>query len=186
MDAGRLLFRGLAGALFVGHGTQKLLGWFGGHGLEGTGQFMESLGLRPGKANAALAGTAEAGGGLLLALGLATPLAAATLTGVMATAIRSIHAKNGPWVTEGGWEYTATVVAALAALVEAGPGDLSLDRLLGIERKGTDWALVAVGAGVVGSSVAYELATRMPSGDRGTDDELGTVEANVDDVRAPA
>src|SRR3954471_13598632 len=116
MDVGRLLFRGLAGGLFVGHGTQKLFGWFGGHGLEGTGQFMESLGLRPGKANALAAGAAETGGGLLLARGLATPLAAATLTGVMANAIRSVHAKNGPWVTEGGWEYTGVITASLAAL----------------------------------------------------------------------
>ena len=71
-DLGRLLLRVTVGSIFVEHGTQKLFGWFGGHGLDGSGQFFESIGLRPGRRNAMAAGVAEAGGGTLLALGLAT------------------------------------------------------------------------------------------------------------------
>src|SRR5206468_3687759 len=81
--------RVVVGGLFVGHGTQKLFGWFGGYGPDGPGQFFESIGLRPGRRNAMVAGASEAGGGALLALGLFTPLAGALLTGVMVQAVRS-------------------------------------------------------------------------------------------------
>ena len=103
----------LLGALFVGHGTQKLFGWFDGHGLEATGDGFESMGLRPGKKTAAIAGISEAGGGVLLAAGLATPLAGAAITGTMAQAIRTVHAGKGPWASDGGWEYNAVVIAAV-------------------------------------------------------------------------
>src|SRR6185369_17169067 len=89
MHLGRLLLRATIGATFFVHGTQKLFGWFGGYGPDGTGQFFESLGLRPGKRNAMAAGVTEAGGGVLVALGLATPLAAAGLSAVMVTALRT-------------------------------------------------------------------------------------------------
>src|SRR3954453_5913461 len=103
------LLRVLVGALFVGHGTQKLFGWFGGHGPEGTGQFFESLGLKPGKLNAMAAGGSEALGGVLLALGFLTPVGAALLSGPMITAIRTVHLEKGPWVTEGGYEYNVVL-----------------------------------------------------------------------------
>lgn len=74
-------------ALFIGHGTQRLFGWFGGHGPAGTGGMLESLGFRPGRPLAVVTGLAEAGGGLLVALGLLTPLGAAAIIGVMATAL---------------------------------------------------------------------------------------------------
>jgi putative oxidoreductase len=154
---GRLLLRLLIGVLFVGHGTQKLLGWFGGGGLEQTGGFFESLGLRPGRRHAAAAGAAEAGGGALLALGLATPLAASALIAVMSTAIRKVHLQNGIWVSEGGFEYNAVLIAALALLAEAGPGSLSLDSALGIERKGLRWGLAALAGGAVASAVAIKI-----------------------------
>jgi putative oxidoreductase len=73
-----------------------------------------------------------------------------------------VHWKNGPWVTEGGWEYTGVVIAALAALVEAGPGDLSLDHLLGIEKHGTGWALVSIGAGAAGAAAVQRASSREP------------------------
>src|SRR3954471_16172016 len=98
MDLGRTALRFVIGPLFVGHGTQKLFGWFGGHGLDGTGGFFESLGLKPGRANAIAAGASEAGGGALLAAGVAIPVAAAAITGTMVTAIRHVHAPKGPWV----------------------------------------------------------------------------------------
>ena len=96
MDLGRLFLRGVIGPLFVGHGTQKLFGWFGGHGVEGTGGFFEKLGLRPGKRHATAAGITEAGGGLLLTLGAATPFAATLITSTMVTAMRKVHWLQGP------------------------------------------------------------------------------------------
>src|SRR5204863_3313150 len=90
MDVGMLILRLVVGALFIGHGTQKLFGWFEGHGLEGTAGFMDSLGYRPGKRYAAIGGLAEAGGGLLLVLGLLTPLAAVLIVGMMLNAILSV------------------------------------------------------------------------------------------------
>src|SRR5438067_12051462 len=103
MNLGLLILRVVVGGLIVGHGTQKLFGWFGGHGLDGTGGFFESLGLRPGKHNAIAAGAAEAGGGALLAAGLATPVAGAAITGTMITAIRHVHWAKGPWMGDGGF-----------------------------------------------------------------------------------
>jgi putative oxidoreductase len=148
-----LLARLLIGGLFIGHGTQKLFGWFGGYGPEGTGGYMESLGLKPGREHALAAGATEAGGGALFALGLATPAAGAAITGVMATAIRTVHQPNGPWVTENGWEHPASIIAAVLAVVDAGPGPVSLDAALGSERKGTGWALAALIAGVGGAAL---------------------------------
>jgi putative oxidoreductase len=160
MKLSRLVLRLLIGALFIGHGTQKLFGWFGGHGIEGTGGFFESLGLKPGRQNAIAAGVAEAGGGALLAAGLATPLAGAAITATMTTAIRHVHAPKGPWSTDGGWEYNAVLIAAALAAVEAGPGPVSLDHLIGTERAGTGWMLAAAAAGVAGSLAASEYAKR--------------------------
>lgn len=160
MKLGLLLVRTLVGGLMFGHGTQKLFGWFGGHGPEGTGQFFEGLGLVPGRRNALAAGAAEAGGGALLALGLCTPLAGAGLTGAMTTAIATVHAPRGPWVTDGGWEYNAVIAATVFAVVDAGPGALSLDALRGRERWGTRWALAQLGAGMAGSAIAIAQGRR--------------------------
>src|SRR5580704_65081 len=122
MKIGRLLLRFTVGSLFFGHGTQKLFGLFGGHGLDATANMFESLGMRPGRRNAIAAGLAEAGGGAGIALGLATPLSAAVLTSTMLTAINRVHLKNGPWVTNGGYEYNIVLIAAVIALTEVGPG----------------------------------------------------------------
>jgi putative oxidoreductase len=156
MGLGRLLLRVLVGGLFVGHGLQKLEGWFGGAGLEQTGGFFESIGLQPGRRNALAAGATEAGGGALLALGLATPLAAGSLIAVMATAIRKVHLQNGLWVNDGGIEYTAVLVAALTLLAEAGPGRLSLDAALGTEKKGLRYGLAALAGGALASALVIK------------------------------
>jgi putative oxidoreductase len=148
MSVGRLLARTVIGGLFIGHGTQKLFGWFGGPGPAGAAAMMESLQLRPGKVHALLGGATETAGGSLLAAGLATPLASAALTGVMTTAIKTVHLPNGPWAANGGWEYNAVLIAAVTALAETGPGELSLDHLLGTERSGPAWALAALATGV--------------------------------------
>ncbi len=151
MKIGRLLLRLSVGGFFVGHGTQKLFGWFDGNGLEATAAGFDALGLRPGKANAIAAGAAEAGGGALLALGLETPLAASVLTATMITAIETVHAKNGPWSTKGGYEYNVVLIAAVLTLVNAGPGALALDRARGRERSGTGWTLAALATGILGA-----------------------------------
>ena len=152
MKLGRLALRAAVGAIFVSHGTQKLFGWFGGGGPEGTGQFFESLGLRPGRRMAVTAGAAETTGGLLMAAGLATPLAAGALSSIMITALRTTIWPNGVDVSTGGYE-TLLAVAALS-LAETGPGPWSLDAALGQHRSGARWALSALGVGAAGSALA--------------------------------
>jgi putative oxidoreductase len=156
MDFGKTLLRTVVGGLFIGHGTQKLFGWFGGHGPEGTGDFFDSLGLRPGRRQALAAGAAEAGGGALLALGFLTPLAAAALTGTMATAIRKVHGPKGPWVTDGGYEYNLVLATVALALTADGPGRPSVDAALWPGLEGPGLALLAVGGGV---GAAYALTS---------------------------
>ena len=160
MSVARLGARALIGGLFIGHGTQKLFGWFDGPGRAGTEAMMEAIDMRPAKVHAALAGVTETVGGGLLAAGLATPLASAALTGVMTTAIKKVHLPNGPWASNGGWEYNAVLIGALTALAETGPGKLSVDHLLGIERSGTRWALAALGTGVATSFLTMALGRR--------------------------
>jgi putative oxidoreductase len=122
------------------------------------------MGLRPGKRNAIAAGAAEAGGGALLALGLATPLAGAALSGTMLTAIHRVHLKNGPWAANGGYEYNVVLLAAVLTLVEVGPGEPSLDAALGRERSGRGWALAALLAGAGGAVGAhYAAAANTPA-----------------------
>ncbi len=163
MKIGRLLLRITVGTLFFGHGTQKLLGWFGGHGLDATSQMFDQLGMRPGRRNAIAAGAAEAGGGAAVALGLATPLAASALTATMLTAINRVHLKKGPWLTNGGYEYNVVLIGAVIALTEVGPGGLSLDAALGKERSGPAWALAALLLGAAGAVGAHLLAESYPA-----------------------
>ena len=151
MGLGKLILRATLGGYFVGHGLQKLAGWFGGEGVAGTGKTFEQIGLRPGRQNAVLAGAAETAGGSLLALGLLTPAAVSMLTGVMTNAIRHVHAQNGLWIQEGGVEYPVMILAALAALAQGGPGRLSLDEALGIRLRGPVVTGLAMGAGATGA-----------------------------------
>lgn len=159
MKIGRLLLRLIVGGLFFGHGAQKLFGWFGGHGLDATSDMFDKIGARPGKVNALAAGAAEAGGGALLAVGLATPLAASALTATMLTAINRVHLKNGPWAANGGYEYNLVLIGAVLALAEVGPGPLSFD---GEKRHGPGWALFALVSGVLGAAGAHAFAAGQP------------------------
>ena len=163
MKIGRLLLRLTVGSLFFGHGTQKLFGWFGGHGLDATANMFDSIGIRPGSRNAVAAGLAEAGGGAGIALGLAMPVSASVLTATMLTAINRVHLKNGPWVTNGGYEYNLVLIAAVLALVDVGPGQLSLDYLLDNERSGPRWTLVALALGAAGALGAHVAAESYPA-----------------------
>jgi putative oxidoreductase len=126
MPEGLFVIRVVVGLLLIGHGTQKLFGWFGGHGLAGTGGFFHSLGHRPGRLMAAVAGTSEAGGGLLLVLGLLTPLGAAIVLGTMVVA-GSVHADKGVWATAGGYELPLVYGVVGAGLAFTGAGGWSID-----------------------------------------------------------
>lgn len=118
------------GIIFAAHGAQKLFGWFGGYGLEGTGQFFDSVGLTPGYLMALLAGAAEFFGGLALILGLLVRPAAASLAFAMLVAIFSVHFSKGFFMDKGGYEYALALFAVSASLVFSGGGRASLDRAL--------------------------------------------------------
>lgn len=148
-----LALRLLVGGLFAGHGAQKLFGAFGGHGIDGTGKFFDSLGIKPGREAAIAAGAAELGGGALLATGIAKPVAGAALTGTMVQAIRTVHGPKGPWATDGGWEYNAVLIAAIAAILEEGSGPL--------------WTLGALAAGAVGPDLTLQALRSAGIGENG-------------------
>ena len=127
---GLLVIRLVFGLTFAAHGLQKLFGWFGGHGLAGTTGFMESLGFKPGRFFAMLAGSGEVVGGLLLALGLWLPLAALLIVVPMLVAIAKVHGPKGYWLTSGGFEYNAAIIAVAIGLALTGPGAYSLASLI--------------------------------------------------------
>ncbi|HWE12202.1 MAG TPA: DoxX family protein [Solirubrobacteraceae bacterium] len=157
----RTLLRVVIGALFVGHGTQKLFGLFGGAGLKATAEGFDQMGMRPGMASAIAAGAGEAGGGILLATGFMTPVGAASIIATMLTAIHRVHLKNGPWITNGGYEYNLVLILTLLTIVEEGPGPVSIDALKGQERKGTGWALATLAGAAAGSGAAHAVHTAM-------------------------
>ena len=131
-SVGVLIVRLVVGGLLAGHGAQKLFGWFGGPGLQGTAGWLESLHLRPGTTWARIAGGSELVGGLLTALGFLNPLGPIAAMGAMSMAWAKVHLGNPVWSAKGGAELPLTNIAVLAALTLAGPGKLSLDSLLGI------------------------------------------------------
>src|ERR1043165_987838 len=128
MDLALFVLRIVVGGLFAAHGAQKLFGALGGHGIAGTGQFFEQLGLKPGERHARLAGVGEFGGGLLLVLGFLTPLGAAAIIGTL-----TVHGPKGWQNTEGGYEYNVVLATAAFALAAAGPGAWSIDHGLGLD-----------------------------------------------------
>jgi putative oxidoreductase len=153
MAAGLLILRTVVGVILICHGTQKLLGWFGGHGTRNTGAFFELLGYRPGLLFAVIAGLSEAGGGAMLTLGFLTPLAGAAVIGVMLNAASSLRS-NGPWAINGGWEYTVVLAAVGASVALTGPGEASVDHALGL-----DWSTASSVGGVALGLVTAALTT---------------------------
>jgi putative oxidoreductase len=153
MAIGLLILRLAVGLTMAAHGSQKLLGWWGGGGLRTSGAMMEQLGMRPGLLFAALAGLGELGGGLLLTLGLVTPLAAAAITAVMVVAIGTVHVNKGFWAHEGGLEYNLVVAMAALTLAFTGPGAWALDAVLGITHDGVGWGLAAAAIGLIGGGI---------------------------------
>ena len=158
MDIGLLLLRSTVGLTLAAHGAQKLFGWFGGYGLEATGQAFEGLGFRPGRRHALMAGLVETGGGLLLVVGLLTPVAAAAALSVMFVAAMSVHVKQGFFITSGGYEYNLVLGVAGLIFAFTGPGALSLDAVLGYSWSGAFAGLVALTVGLAGG--AMQLAQR--------------------------
>ena len=161
MDSGLLLARLVLGLLMAGHGTQKLLGWFGGYGLAGTAGFFEQLGFRPGRLFAATAAGTEILAGVLLTLGLLTPVAASLIVSVMIVAAVSVHWPHGVFASANGIEVPLLYGVGAAALTLTGPGVYSLDALLGLTTLWTPeltWAVLA--AGVIGG--VANLAIRRP------------------------
>ena len=127
---GALALRIPVGIIFVAHGAQKLFGWFGGYGLEGTGQWLDSIGLSPGYLMALLAGGTEFLGGLALIIGLLVRPASAALAFAMLIAIFSVHFQNGLFMSNNGYEFGLALLAASVSLLFSGAGRASVDRLV--------------------------------------------------------
>ena len=119
-----------AAIIFIAHGAQKLFAWFGGYGLEGTGQWMASIGLEPGYQMALIAGSAEFFGGIALLIGLMVRPAALLLAVTMLVAIYSVHFVNGLFMSANGYEFGLALLAISVSLVISGAGKFSVDNLL--------------------------------------------------------
>jgi putative oxidoreductase len=159
MATGLFLLRVTLGLTLAAHGAQKLFGWFGGLGLERTGQGLAALGFHPGRRHARAADLVETMSGLLLAVGLLTPLAVALIVSVMIIAAVGVHVSNGFFITEGGFEYN--LVFGVGALAFVGPGPWSVDAALGSTMAGTVWGVSALAVGAVGATL--QLAQRRES-----------------------
>lgn len=129
MSLGLLIIRLVVGLTFIGHSFQKLFGWFGGHGLKGTGSWLESIGIRPGIWMAFLAGLSELIGGFLFATGVLMPIASVLIAGTMLVAIFKVHGQNGYWVTSNGSEYNFVLIAVAIGIGLIGGGDYTLELL---------------------------------------------------------
>ncbi len=170
-DFALLLLRLVVGGLMVGHGTQKLFGWFGGYGFSGTAAFFGSmLRLRPAGLWVAAAGLSEAGGGLLLTLGFLGPLGALGIVAAMTMATALAHWPK-LWVSENGFEYPLVVAVVATAVGLIGPGNLSLDAVLGIQVTEPTGFLAGLVPVIAGSLVA--LLTRVPAAAVGEQETAG-------------
>jgi putative oxidoreductase len=166
MNTGLLVLRLVVGLLLAGHGTRKLFGWFGGGGLTGTAWYFRSVGYWPPRFMAGLAGCSELFGGLALAAGFMTPLAAAAVIGTMFNAAIAVHRRNGVWTIDNGYEYPLVIATAATALAFTGPGTASLDGSLGIGGASLASGFFAIVLGVVAGSAVLlsRAAARSSSG----------------------
>src|SRR5712691_3142385 len=166
MAYGILFLRVVVGATMFGHGAQKLFGWFGGGGPQGTTGFFGSLGFRRPLAMAVTAGLSEASG-ILLALGFLTPLACVAIATVMVVAVGSIHWRNGFWVTSGGYEYNLLIWATAVTISTTGPGRFSIDRAFGWVDNNTGlwWGIAVAVASLVAGAIVLSQREVQPEGE---------------------
>ena len=160
LTAGLLVLRLVLGLTMAAHGTQKLFGWFGGPGLTGFGDALERLGVRPGRSWAVLAAAVEFGGGLLVAAGLLTPVAALFVAGDLLVAILTTHLTSGFWNRDGGYEHPLALLGGMVAISLAGPGSASLDSLMRLRLpEPATWlaVVIAVLLGVVAATASVRL-----------------------------
>ena len=157
VEFGLLIIRLVVGLTVAAHGAQKLFGWFGGPGIAGLSSMLSQLGIRPERPWAVIAGLAEFAGGLLVAAGLLTPVAALVVSGSMLVAILTVHAGKGFWNHNGGIEFPLTILAAMVGLSLTGAGVYSFDRLLSVRLpEPATWlvatllVLLGVGAALIG------------------------------------
>ena len=152
VSVGLLALRIVVGLAMAAHGSQKLFGWFGGYGLDGTGGFFESIGFRPGRTFAVMAGATEVVSGLLIAIGLLGPIGPALMLSVMLVAAMTVHVKNGFFATSNGVEVNVLFGIAAIALAFTGFGTFSLDSLTGLDAFFTaGHAVIALVLGVIGA-----------------------------------
>jgi len=158
MNSGLLIARAVLGLMMAAHGSQKLFGWFGGHGLAGTAGFFEALGFRPGKLFAVLASATELGSGVAVGLGLLGPLGPAAMLAVMIVGAGSVHWQHGLFAMSNGIEVPLLYATGAVALALTGPGAYSLDRLLNLTAVWTPAVRVGVLAlGVAGGAINLML-----------------------------
>lgn len=162
MDTGLLLIRLVFGLVMAAHGAQKLFGWFGGYGIAGTGGFLETIGFRPGKLFAALAGLGEFVGGLLLALGFLGPVGPALVLSVMIVAAVTVHWGKGLFATNGGFEVPLLYAATATGLALTGPGRFSVDAHVGLATT-EPLALLALAIGTIGAFANLALRRKNPA-----------------------
>jgi putative oxidoreductase len=169
MAIGMLILRMTVGLTLAAHGTQKLFGWFGGLGLQGTGQALAAFGFHPGRRHALLAGLVEVTAGILLACGLATPLAAMLAMSLMVVAAATVHWKNGFFITKNGYEFNLVLGMAAWTIAFNGPGPWSLDAGLGWSTGGDRWGLAVLIVALFGAGVQLVqrgTTTHPTTGDR--------------------
>lgn len=163
MAYGLLLLRVVVGGIFFAHGSQKLLGWFGGPGLGGVRGWLGGIGFRAPAAMALLVACSESSG-LLFALGLFTPFVAVALTATMIVAVATTHWKNGFFVGKGGYEFNLALAAGAVSVAMTGPGRFSLDRALGWDDNlsGAWWGVGVVVVAALGAAFVLTALRRTP------------------------
>lgn len=161
IDFGLLIIRLLVGGIFIGHAVVKFTERFGGLGLDRAAAVFEQIGYRPPRPYLVIAGATELVAGIAFLAGLATPVAAAALVGVMVNAIGSSKAGHGPWYFNGGWEYDVTLLVAAVALAFTGPGDASLDAVAGLDAASWARGTGALAFGLVSGRAVLALRQRI-------------------------